>query len=65
MKVFHDKHISRKTFDPNQQVWLFSLRLKLFPEKLRSKWDGPYIVNQVFSYGATKLYVLNLKFFLR
>ena len=56
MKAFHDKHISRKTFEPNQQVWLFNSRLKLFPEKLRSRWDGPYIVNQVFPHGAIKLF---------
>ena len=56
MKDFHDKHISRKIFEPNQQVWLFNSRLKLFPKKLRSRWDGPYIVNQVIPYGAIKLY---------
>ena len=28
MKAFHDKHISRKTFEPNQQVWLFNYSLK-------------------------------------
>ena len=27
MKAFHDKHISWKTFQPNQQVWLFNSRL--------------------------------------
>ena len=56
MKAFHDKHISRKTFEPNQQVWLFNSRLRLFPGKLKSRWDGPYIVNHVFPHGAIKLY---------
>ena len=56
MKAFHDQFISRKIFEPNQQVWLFNSRLRLFPGKLRSRWDGPYIVNQVFPHGAVKIY---------
>jgi len=56
MKAFHDQFISRKIFEPNQQVWLFNSRLRLFPGKLRSRWDGPYIVNQVFPHGAVKSY---------
>ena len=52
MKVFHDKHISRKTFEPNQKVWLFNSKLKLFLEKLRSKWEGPFIVKNVSPYSA-------------
>ena len=63
MKAFHDKHISRKTFEPNQQVQLFNSRLKLFPGKLRSRWDGPYIVNQVFLHDAIKLYDPNFENF--
>ena len=65
MKAFHDKHSSRKTFEPNQQVQLFNSRLKLFLEKLRSRWDGPYIVNQIFSHGAIKLYDPKSKFFFK
>ena len=56
MKAFQDKHILRKTIEPNQQVQLFNSRLKLFSKKLRSRWDGPYIVNQVFPHDAIKLY---------
>ena len=26
-KAFYDKHISRKTFEPNQKVWLFNAML--------------------------------------
>ena len=47
-KAFHDKHIIRKVFEPDQKVWLFNSRLHLFPGKLRSRWDGPYIVREVF-----------------
>ncbi|KAH9735065.1 hypothetical protein KPL71_017621 [Citrus sinensis] len=31
MKVFHDKHIMRKSFTPGQKVLLFNSRLHLFP----------------------------------
>ena len=28
-KTFHDKKISRKSFEPNQKIWLFNSKLKL------------------------------------
>ena len=65
MKAFHDKHISRKTFEPNQQVWLFNSRLRLFPEKLKSRWDGPYIVDHVFHMVQLNSMIPGLKIFLR
>ena len=54
-KTFHDKMISRKSFEPNQKVWLFNSKLKLFPSKLRSRWDGPFVVQQVFPSGAVRI----------
>ena len=54
-KAYHDKYISQKIFEPNQKVWLYNKRLRLFPEKLRSRWDGPYIVTQVFPHGAIEI----------
>jgi hypothetical protein len=55
MKIFHDKNIVRKSFEPSQKVLLFNSRLRLFPGKLRSKWTGPYIVKNVFDYGAVEV----------
>ncbi|XP_058213682.1 uncharacterized protein LOC131325434 [Rhododendron vialii] len=54
-KAFHDKHINRKSFEPNQKVWLFNSKLRLFPGKLRSRWDGPFIVVQVFPHSAVEV----------
>ena len=54
-KAFHDKHINRKSFEPNQKVWLFNSKLRFFPGKLRSRWDGPFVVNQVFPHGAVEI----------
>ena len=36
-KVFHDKHIIRKSFTVGQKVLLYNSRLHLYPEKLRSR----------------------------
>ena len=44
MKAFHDKHLRQREFQVNQKVWLYISRLRLFPRKLKSRWDGPYIV---------------------
>ena len=52
MKNIHDNKIARKTFEPTQKVWLFNSRLTFFPGKLRSRWEGPYEVKQVFPSGA-------------
>ena len=54
-KAFHDKHILRKSFTPHQKVWLFNSKLRLFPGKLRSRWDGPYVVTKVFDHGAVEI----------
>ena len=44
LKLFHDKSIERKTFEPNQKVLLYS-----------SRWTGPFIVNVVYPYGAVEI----------
>jgi hypothetical protein len=54
-KAFHDRHIRPMTFEPDQKVWLFNSKLWLFPGKLRSRWDGPFIVISVSPHGAVKL----------
>ncbi|XP_059434296.1 uncharacterized protein LOC132167360 [Corylus avellana] len=54
-KAFHDKHILPKKFVRDQKVWLFNSKLWLFPGKLRSRWDGPFIVTSVSPHGAVEL----------
>ena len=54
-KAWHDKHIARKEFEPDQRVLLFNSRLKLFPGKLKSRWSRPFIVTQVFPYGGAEI----------
>ncbi|CAN6447255.1 unnamed protein product [Victoria cruziana] len=55
MKAFHDKYIGNKTFEPGQKVWIYSSRLHLFPGKLRSRWEGPTIVQEVYPSGAVRV----------
>ena len=52
MKLFHGKKIVRKTFESNQTVLLYDSKLHTFSRKLRTRWDGPYIVKEVFDYRA-------------
>ncbi|XP_058219924.1 uncharacterized protein LOC131330384 [Rhododendron vialii] len=41
VKAYHDKQIHQKDFE-----------LHLFPDKLRSRWAGPYVVEHVYPHGA-------------
>jgi len=54
-KLFHDKSIHRKIFVSGQKVLLYNSRLHLFSGKLRTRWSGPYIVQNVFSHGAIEI----------
>ncbi|RDY10713.1 hypothetical protein CR513_04721, partial [Mucuna pruriens] len=55
VKQFHDRQILRKEFHVGQKVLLFKSRLRLIAGKLRSKWDGPFIITKVLPYGAVEL----------
>ncbi|XP_043712605.1 uncharacterized protein LOC122661312, partial [Telopea speciosissima] len=55
IKAFHDRHILRKSFEVGQNVLLYNSHLHIFPGKLRSRWDGPYIVQKVYPHGAVEV----------
>ena len=55
VKIFHYKHIVRKTFVPGQKVLLYNSRLHLFPGKLKSRWTGPFVVKTMFPHGAVEI----------
>ncbi|XP_009778847.1 uncharacterized protein [Nicotiana sylvestris] len=42
MKYLHDKYIWNKEFKVGDLVLSFNSRLRMFPEKLKSKWSGPF-----------------------
>ncbi|RDX83492.1 hypothetical protein CR513_35577, partial [Mucuna pruriens] len=55
VKKFHDQQILRKDFRVGQKVLLFNSRLKLIAGKLRSRWDGPFVITNIFPYGVVQL----------
>ena len=55
LKLFNDKTIALKTFEPNQKVLLYSSRLHMFPGKLCSRWTGQFVVKVVHPYGAVEI----------
>ena len=55
LKLFHDKTIVRKTFEPHQKVLLYSSRLHMYPSKLRSRWTNPFIVKVFHPYGIVEI----------
>ena len=53
-KSLHDQMITGKEFHVGDKV-LYHSRLKLFPGKLCSRWIGPFVVSNVFPYGAVEI----------
>ncbi|XP_060182420.1 uncharacterized protein LOC132612096 [Lycium barbarum] len=58
-KRIHEKCIQPRNFDPGQLVFSYNSRLKIFEEKLKSKWSGPFEVVRVTAHGAVELKPLN------
>ncbi|XP_016192465.1 uncharacterized protein LOC107633338 [Arachis ipaensis] len=58
-KLWHDKKIATRIFDPGQKFFLFNSRLKIFPRKLKSRWSRPFLVTKVSPYGHAKIMVEN------
>ncbi|KAL5540766.1 hypothetical protein UlMin_044089 [Ulmus minor] len=54
-KQWHDRKIHPRNFEVGQQVLLFNSRLKLFPGKFKSRWSGPFLITQIFPFGAVEL----------
>ncbi|GJS56633.1 hypothetical protein Tco_0629995 [Tanacetum coccineum] len=56
-KRWHDKRIKAPTnYERGDKVLLFNSRLRLFPEKLKSRWYGPFSVCKDMKNGAIELY---------
>ena len=55
-KKLHDKHIKIKQFKMGDKVLLVNSRVRLFGHgKLRSKWEGPFLVLNAADHGAITL----------
>jgi hypothetical protein len=55
-KRWHDMRIKTKQFKPGGKVILFNYRVCLFSHgKLRSKWEGPYLVLHTTDHSVVTL----------
>ncbi|RDX72653.1 hypothetical protein CR513_47826, partial [Mucuna pruriens] len=55
VKQFHDNRILRKKFKVDQKVLLFHSCLKIIASKLYSRWDGPFVITNVFPCGVVEV----------
>ena len=49
VKMLHVRKILKQTFTTGDKVLLFNSLLKLFPRKLRSWWERPYEIEEVYN----------------
>ena len=47
--------IQKREFNVGDYVLLFNSRLRFFAGKLLSKWEGPYVIKEVYRSGAIKI----------
>ena len=45
----------KREFNVGDKVLLYRSRLKFFAGKLLSKWEGPFIIEEVYRSGAIKI----------
>ncbi|XP_062074939.1 uncharacterized protein LOC133778944 [Humulus lupulus] len=55
-KRWHDQKIQARVYEKGQKVLLFNSCLKLFPDKLKSRWSGPFTVVKVYPFGAVEVW---------
>nr|GEY45407.1 reverse transcriptase domain-containing protein [Tanacetum cinerariifolium] len=54
-KKIHDSKIKNRVFNVGDRVLLFNSRLKIFSDKLKTRWSGPFTITKVFPYGTVEL----------
>ena len=55
VKKWHDRRILKREFHIGEKVLLYKSRLRFFVGKLLSKWEGPYIIKELYRSGAIKI----------
>ena len=56
LKKWHDQLIVRKHFKKGDQVLLYDSKLHLFPGKLKSRWTGPFTIQEVYLNRSVNLF---------
>ena len=49
------ERISKREFNLGDKVLLYRSRLRFFAGKLLSKWEGPFIIEEVYRFGTIKI----------
>ena len=55
VKRWHDRRILKREFNVCEHVLLYRSRLRFFAGKLLSKWEGSFVIVEVYSSGAIKI----------
>jgi hypothetical protein len=55
VKQWYDRRILKREFHVGEKVLLYRSRLRFFPGKLLLKWEGPFIIKEVYRSGAIKI----------
>jgi hypothetical protein len=58
VKQWHDKRILKREFHVGEKILLYRSRLRFFAGKLLSKWEGPYVIVEVYRSGAINIALL-------
>ena len=56
VKSWHHKIIQKREFKVGEYVLLYNSHFRFFTGKLLCKWEGPYIIEEVYRSGAIKLH---------
>nr|GEW89791.1 reverse transcriptase domain-containing protein [Tanacetum cinerariifolium] len=54
-KRLRDSKIKDRVFNIGNRVLFFNRRLKIFSDKLKSHWSGPFTISYVYPYGTVEL----------
>ena len=54
-KKWHDQIVLRRELQEGQNVLLYDSKVHIFPGKLKSRWNGPYLVHKVYSNGVVEI----------
>jgi hypothetical protein len=55
VKQWHDRRILKREFHVGEKVLLYRSHLRFFAGKLLSKWEGPFIIEEVYHSGVIKI----------
>ena len=55
VKRWHDKRIQKREVKVREYVILYNSRFIFFAGKLLSKWEGPYVIEEVYRCGTIKI----------